>query len=990
MSEDFVNRWAAALEGQVSAESWVDLDSLLAGAGLHAEVPSTADDAPGTLGRRQLLSLVGASAALAGLGGCTRSPDERIVPYVKQPSGVVPGIPQHYATSLLRSGFAVGVLVESREGRPVKVEGNPDHPASLGGTGAFEQASLLDLYDPQRARVFLNRGKPAPVDDFAALFDPRRRDPDRGRGLHLVLEPTTSPLVRRMIDRLRNDLPEAALHFARPLASPARLDATRAIAGRPLAVTYDLTRAETIVSLDDDFLCHGPATLRYARDFAARRRVRSPDGTMNRLYVVEAPLTVTGLSADHRLALRTSEVAAFAGLLVDALARLGLALPGPVANVARDLASGVESHRAFAAAAARDLISGRGAGLIAVGEHQPSVVHALALFANEVLGNLGKTVVLTEPLLLDASNERETLSGLADALRGNAVDRLLIVGGNPVYSAPSDLAFGELIARAKVSAYVGLRANETSCRVDAFLPARHELESWGDALAFDGTVSLVQPLIRPLYEGSSLPEVLSLLLGEATSDHRLVRESYQVSLPGLAWDEALQRGFVPETKVSPSTVHLDPNAVAALRPSVAASSPTAIEVHWRVDNKVDDGRFAGNPWLQELPDPITKLAWGNAALIGPTLAARMHLEDGAVVRLERGGRAVDLPVLVVPGHADGSVTLPIGYGQASFGAKVDEADIGVNVLPLLDGSVKNACATARIERTDQTVALAITQRESRLEGRAPARTRTLSDVRAEPAIAGPKHRLPTLYDAFNAEERTGPQWGMVIDLSACTGCSACVVACQAENNVPVVGRSGVLQRREMHWLRIDRYFTGGPANPGVLTQPMLCQHCEKAPCEYVCPVNATTHSPDGLNEMTYNRCVGTRFCQNNCPYKVRRFNWFDYTARTPPTMRLAMNPEVTVRARGVIEKCTFCVQRIRTTQQRAIAEGREGERLSVQTACQQACPTRAIVFGDLSDPTSEVSKESALPSAYRVLEDLGTNPRVRYLTRIQNPNPELG
>jgi molybdopterin-containing oxidoreductase family iron-sulfur binding subunit len=966
----------------------------------QAEFPPGASAPPGEVSRRGFLKLLGASAALAGLGACTDPPLEKILPYADQPPEVTPGIPRYYATSMVLDGLATGLLVESHAGRPVKVEGNPEHPASLGAAGVYEQASPLQLYDPDRGRAVLHRGEPASwgdlVDALGAGAGGSAPWGPRGEGLAILLEPTSSPLLISLLDRVRARIPAARIHFQDSPGADAALRGAALVYGRPLQTRYDLSRAQVLVSLDADFLGDGPFHLRYAHDFAERRRITSPTGTMNRLYAAEPVPSVTGAAADHRLRVRAGEVRGGAVAILQALAAQGVAAPGlpPAALAALDTSSAPPAVRAWAEAAARDLAQHRGAGLVIAGDRQPPEVHALAHLLNDATGNLGRTVLTTEPVLAGAGGPASGLGALAAAVRGGGVQALVILEGNPAYAAPADLDFAALLRRVPHSAYLGTYADETAAACEWYVPSLHYLESWGDARALDGTLSLVQPLIRPLHPASRAPgDLLALLAGQGgSSQYQLLRESWR-GRAGVGdfeafWDAALRRGFLLASEAAPVAAAPRWESATALLAGAAADRP-GIELVFPLDPSVRDGRFANLSWLQELPDPLTKLTWDNAALLSPATAKRLGVESQDVVELRAGRRSVRAPALILPGQADDVVALRMGYGRA--GGESLARGVGVNANLLRTAAEPYFVPGARVERvldgggSPVRYPLALTQDHWSLEGRPVVLHATLADYRRDPDFARRERgRSLSLYRPFVYK---GEQWAMSIDLSLCTGCSACVVACQAENNVPVVGKEGVRNSREMHWLRIDRYFSGDPADPQVLMQPMLCQHCEKAPCEYVCPVNATTHSPDGLNEMTYNRCVGTRFCSNNCPYKVRRFNWFDYTSDKPETERMLMNPDVTVRSRGVMEKCSYCVQRIRRHQIDEQTGRNDPTVARLQTACQQSCPTRAIEFGSLGDPESAMVKMREEPRSYSVLHELGTEPRTRYLARITNPGP---
>ncbi len=965
---------------------------------LAREFPPAADLPPGALTRRSFVHLLGASLALAGIGGCVRRPRQKILPYVARPPEMTPSAARRYATSMTLGGYATGLLVESHTGRPTKIEGNPDHPASFGAAGVLEQASVLGLYDPQRARTPRRAGRRSPWDAFAAAIGPaqlRNAVGARGAGLHLLLEPSASPLQAELLAHVRQRYPGARIHVDAPLAGDGERTGTAAAFGRAMQPVYDFTAADVVLALDADFLGAMPFHLRYARDFASRRRIAAPSDDMNRLYVVETAPTVTGGAADHRLRARPTEIPALVAALVEQIAR---AAPELAVQLPESAGGGTSAHAPWLTAVADDLLAHRGRAAIVAGERQPAAVHALANLLNVLLGGDGHTVRYIESPL-SAGEPGTGLAALATALRAGDVGWLVVLDGNPAYAAPADLGFAALLGRARESAYLGLYRNETARACRWFLPAQHYLESWGDGRAWDGTASLVQPLLEPLYGGHAVADVLAALAGDATDPHDALQESWRRRLPPRdfqqTWDEMLQRGVAPDSAAPPIAVRPSREGVAHLLGDTAMAAEPAqgrLELALVPDAAAYDGRFGNNPWLQELPDPITKLTWGNAALLSPATAARFGVESGGLVELAAGSRKLTIPALIAPGHADDAVTVALGYGRAGRGRGDGDEQVAAGVGA--DGYALRTMAHPFTRRDvslrplGRRAALAITQGHWRMDGRPLALAATLTEFRRQPTIAPRQRGKPlSLYEP--APSAAPDQWAMTIDLAACTGCSACVVACQAENNVPVVGPEGVRDSREMHWLRIDRYFAGTPDDPVALSQPMLCQQCEKAPCEYVCPVSATVHSPDGINEMVYNRCVGTRFCSNNCPYKVRRFNWFDYNAEVSETERLAKNPDVTVRARGVMEKCTFCVQRIREAQIGARLEDRGLRSGEVRTACQQACPSRAIVFGSLTDPEDEVTRWRDHPRAYSVLHELGTEPRVRYLARITNPNPRL-
>ncbi len=981
--------------------------------GWVGELPPGADRPPTGLSRRGFLELLGASAALASLVGCG-PPDELIVPYARKPPEATPGVPLTYATSMVLDGYATGLLVRSREGRPIKVEGNPDHPASLGAAGPFEQASVLGLYDPTRGQGARWRERPVDWRQLREAFGGPRGD--RGERLRFLLEPTASPLRRRLIDQVRERHPRARFTFHSATYDPAPFEAAREVFGRPLAPRFHFDRADVVVIVGADPAASGPFHLRYARQLVARRRPTSLDEAMSRVWVAEDSPTPTGVLADEHLALRRSDMVPLLAALARAAAGNGAGRPGEEIPLP-------EEARAWVETAAGDLRRARGRGVVVAGEGLPPAAHAQAYLLNERLGNAGITVTYGEPALLEAGEPSHDLAGLAAELRAGQVETLVVLEGNPAFTAPADLGLAGLLPGVARSLYLGQHEDETALLTAGYVAAAHYLESWGDAGAWDGTASPVQPLIRPLYGGRTADEVLALFAGRGeASAHELVRAAWRAAVPGPVaafesfWNRSLQRGLFPDTASPDVTATPAAGAVerfGAGRPAAAAgaagltdraaSGPRPLELVFRPDRKVHDGRFAGNAWLQEMPDPVTRITWDNAALLSAATCDRLGIERGQVVELALGERRLRAPVFPLPGHADDTVTVHLGYGRRT-GAGVGQG-VGFDAYRLRTGrqawlasglEVRPLFAPARridgAPREEHGEALrhdlVSTQDHWSLEGREVALHDTLEELRRHPEKAE-RHRGPvaTLYQAPPMD--APHQWAMTIDLAACTGCSACVVACQAENNVPVVGKEGVAHGREMHWLRIDNYLAGTPGHLGRVQQPMLCQQCEKAPCEYVCPVNATVHSDDGLNQMVYNRCVGTRFCSNNCPYKVRRFNWFDFNQARSDTECLVLNPDVTVRERGVMEKCTYCVQRIRRAENRADVEGRELATDEVATACQQACPTGAIVFGSITDPASRVAKSRENPRMYEELHDLGTQPRTRYLVKVSNPSPEL-
>ncbi|HEY9857509.1 MAG TPA: TAT-variant-translocated molybdopterin oxidoreductase [Stenomitos sp.] len=959
MSWDAIRNRLSDVQG---ARYWQSLEELCDEPGFQElvarEFPAHAAFWESPLTRRRFLQLMGASLALAGLTACSLRTAEKLVPYVRDPEGVTPGKPQFFASAMVRDGHATGLLFESHLGRPTKIEGNPDHPMSLGATDAFMQAAVLDLWDPDRSQTVVTRGRVSTWEAFESELLRQRQQwqAAQGSGLRLLTEETTSPTLVRQVEALLRQYPRARWYRHDPVDRSALLAGAEEAFGQALVPHYRFDRADVVLTLDSDVLADEPASLRYAREFAARRR---PEGPMNRLYAVEAAATLTGAMADHRRPMRSLDVGVWAGKL---LARLQDGLP---------------AADPWLEAVARDLLAHPGRSLVVVGYSQPALVHAIGHALNARLGNLGQTVTFTAPAPPPATAPFADL--VAEMHRGE-VQSLFILGANPVWTAAPELAFDAALRRVPFSAHLGLYQDETSALCTWHLPEAHFLEAWSDARAYDGTASILQPGIAPLYEGRSTHEVLAMALGSPTrSGLELVRETWRGAHPGTDfeafWTGALEKGLVPGTSLPP--VVPTPRGTPVAPPQ----APAGLELVLRPDPTIWDGRFANNAWLQELPKPLSKLTWDNAALMSPVAAERLGLSNGDVVELRVGERSITAPVWIAPGQADDSVVLTLGYGRKV--GRVAHGQ-GSNAYVLRSAGAPWIQPGLVLRKTDRTYPLATTQRHHRMAGEPLVQVSTLQAIAATGSM--PTEAPPSLYPEV---AYPGHKWAMAIDLNACTGCSACVVACQAENNIPVVGKEQVMREREMHWLRIDRYYEGPLDAPRTYFQPVPCMHCENAPCEVVCPTAATVHDDEGLNAMVYNRCVGTRYCSNNCPYKVRRFNFFQFSDWTTESLKGMRNPEVTVRSRGVMEKCTYCVQRIQAAKGDEAATGRPIRDGEVRTACQAACPTRAIVFGDLNDPASEVAALKAGPRHYALLGDLDTRPRTTYLSRVRNPNPAL-
>ena len=948
---------------------------------LHREFPREAESWGDNYSRRDFMKIMGASLALAGLSSCVKQPDEKIVPYVKSPEIMVPGRPLYFATASVRGGYANGVIVTSHMGRPTKIEGNPDHPASLGATDIFMQASILSLYDPDRSQVITNKGS---ISTWSKFYDELQialeiQKSLKGEGLRILTGTVTSPTLGNQLRSLQAMYPKAVWHQYEPVSQDGAREGAMMAFGEYVQTQYRLEKADVVLSLDSDLLAGDVANVRYARDFANRRRVAGKNGDMNRLYVVESMPTITGGMADHRLRARASDVEKITRAVAAQLGIPGVDMP--------DLSA---REMKWISATVRDLRNHAGASVVIPGAQQPPVVHALAHLINSGLRNFGTTVIYTEPVEVSPVNQMESLRSLVNDMAAGRVDVLVTLGSNPVYAVPADLNFAEALEKVKLSIQLGLYNDETAARSSWHIPESHYLESWSDARAYDGTVTIQQPLIAPLYNSKSVHELLDEVLGRASRKAFDVVQDYWKGRVGALsfesfWKRSLNDGVVGGTALPEKQVAAKTTAAGwqfALEPD------PGLEINIRPDPTIWDGQFSNNGWLQELPKPVTKITWDNAAFLSPATAKNLGLQNNEVVELHYQGRSVKAPVWIVPGHADNAVTLHLGYGRSRAG-KVGSA-IGANANLLRSSKSPWFGTGLKIEKTGERYKLAITQDHHSMEGREIVRAANVSEFEKKPTFAKELGHTPkpeeSLYPAHKYE---GYAWGMTIDLNACTGCNACVIACQSENNIPIVGKEQVENGREMHWIRVDRYFKGDLDEPEIYSQPVPCMHCENAPCEVVCPVQATNHDSEGLNVMVYNRCVGTRYCSNNCPYKVRRFNFLQFSDTKTETLQMLHNPDVTVRNRGVMEKCTYCVQRISAARIKSKEEGREIEDGEVVTACQSACPAQAIVFGNINDAESKVSKLKADPREYGLLAELNTKPRTSYLARLRNPNSEI-
>ncbi len=989
------------------------------------ELKPGASDPPSGTNRRHFMQLLGASMAMAGLAACRR-PVEYIMPFSDRPEELIPGVPLNYATSMNFRGIARPLLVKSYDGRPIKIEGNPDHPNASGASGVYEQASLLQLYDPDRSQKMLRSGSPSTWADILNLCQQAQSG---NRRIAVLAAPDSSPTRARLRAQLENQLANFQWVEYRSEGDDHETLGLQMAYGLPLRPIYDFENADVIVSLDADFLgAHTKNGNGNTYSFARGRRLMSAEDQMTRLYVIESTYTSTGTMADHRKRMRSDEISDFASQLATAL----------------NIYSGTDPD-SFASLIADDLLDSNGRCLVIAGETQPAEVHALCALINDALGAVGTAVTLLDTGETAQPPQSQALPALVEEMQAGNIDLLLMCGVNPVYDAPPALNFESALERVTDTVHLGLYLDETAQVSTWHIPQTHYLEAWGDARSWDGTLTPAQPLIAPLYEDCrSDIELLSALVdGQTSSGYDLVRQTWTSALGAddfeIAWRRVLHNGYLDDSGFESVT------PIASFDGQISKPNSGGLELVIRLDATLLDGSYANNAWCQELPDPMTKIVWDNVAVMSPQTAQDYglvceyskghYISD--IITLSANGQQVELPIWILPGHADKTISVTLGYGRdisttrperdTPFWDKDDETDIyargtlatgiGTNVSKLRNTLGHLVTSQVEVTATGRKWTIVTTQDHGILdtEARPLIRMATLDEYRQDPAFAlqdeAPtpssdvktdfqdypelwKNRHPSKTPALRDSDYWKNQWGMTIDLNTCTGCNACIIACQAENNIQVVGKKEVGNGRELHWLRVDRYFVteGGTelnTDPQIVMQPIPCQHCENAPCESVCPVAATVHSPDGTNQMIYNRCIGTRYCANNCPYKVRRYNFYNWSKTIPETVQMAQNPNVSIRFRGVMEKCSFCVQRIRETQKRAGLEQRPLHRDEVTTACQQACPTQAIAFGDLNDDQSQVSQAMRNPRGYKLLAELNIKPRVSYLARVRNPNLEL-
>ncbi len=1028
------------LSGTQGRKYWQGLDVVASRPGfdrmVEQEFPQHASELIDPVSRRGFMKIMGASMALAGLSGCTKQPDEPIYPYIKQPEDLVLGKPLYFATAFPFPTGALPLLIKSDAFRPIKVDGNPDHPMSNGASDPISQGTLLGLYDPDRSPRVLHRGEQSQFAIFQAAFINAMQDKRSagGQGLYILSGTVTSPTLAAQWKKAQAVYPQAKWIQYDPVNRDSARTASKAVFGDFYDAQYKLSDADVIVSLDADFLSgiNQPGFVKLAGDFAARRRMVEPgseDGSkMNRLYVIESSPTTTGFKADHRLAVRASDMPAFALALSSAVAPGGGTGGSPALTESLS-----ETAKKFVAAVTKDLKASGGKCVVIPGEHAHASVHAAAMAMNESLGNVGKTVVYTETVNPMPTIQMDDFKSLVADMNAGKVEWLIILDSNPVYASPADVNFADALNNVKKVVHLGSHVDETARTAEWHINSAHYLEAWSDARAYDGTVTILQPMIDPLYGGKTAHDIIQSMLDDpAASTFDVVRgnwfsggessagldsgaqSSESVAMAGALtgesdakWRKALHDGMIADSAFKPKTLSVKAGSMSP----AAAPQKGAVEIIFRPDPSLYDGRFSNIGWLQELPKPVTNMSWDNAALMSHTTAAKLGLTEAMVITIEANGQKISAPLLPVPGHADDSITLYLGLGRQDAGRV--GSGVGFNAYLLQNSATPLCIPSAKVTATKDIYEVTVTKSHynddrgqraggvggghNSLEGnealtRGIVRYATLEDFRKSPGFAHegvwPEDPEPTttMFANYRYEKNA---WGLVVDQNSCVGCNACIVSCYAENNIAVVGRHNVKTGRDMQWLRIDTYFEGDLEAPRAHFQPMMCQHCENAPCEQVCPVAATVHTPEGLNTMVYNRCVGTRYCSNNCPYKVRRFNFLLFSDYETESLKLMRNPDVTVRSRGVMEKCTYCVQRIMAAKIEADKENREIRDGEIVTACQQACPTSAITFGNINDKNSKVAKIKAQERNYGVIADVNTRPRTSYIAEVINPNSEL-
>jgi len=968
---------------------WQSLNELTENSDIQDVVGKEEKEANG-FSRREFLGLMGASIALAGLAGCRR-PVEKIIPYVVAPEEIVPGIPNFYATSVQRGFDSIGLIIENHEGRPTKIEGNTKHPSSLGKTNSFTQAEILNLYDPDRSTGVLHNGGASSLEKFYsawnALFD--EYTANGGNGLVIISEASMAPTFTRLKKDFHRTFPSAKWIIYNPVSDENIINGVELTTGRTAMPVYDMEKANVILSINSDFLLLESGSVKNSMGFANGRRVKSENDEMNRLYVAESSMSVTGGMADHRIIIKNDEIADFVIAVATELAKQGISV-----REASSLNTNVKFDDHVIKELVTDLIKNRGESLVTVGRSQAAHVHALANSINSALGNIGKTVSYY-------NIDNDQVPNLSE-LDGLIASTVVLIGTNPVYSAAKNSNIQNLVENAQHSIHLGSHIDETAQLVEWHINQSHFLEEWNDTKSVDGTVGITQPQILPLFNGISNVELIGLLnSGVYTKGYDLVQSTWQNILSGdfdTNWNITLHDGVYSRKQGSPQNLSFRGSQLSGYFNTPPSQNKIILEL--KPSASTFDGSFANNGWMQEMPDPVSKLTWDNAALMSHRTAKKLRVKNEDVLKISNGSEYVLLPVWVLPGQADNNITIEVGYGRKNAGRIGNK--VGQNVYKLMNSTRNFLIDNISIDKIGTTYALACTQdnhgmnndklADGAIQDRLPMviREATLDEYKHHPDFAEHVVHHPPLKSMWEEHKYDeSPQWGMTIDLNVCTGCNACSTACQSENNIPIIGKKEVRMGREMHWIRLDRYFTGDPDNPEVAIQPVACQHCEMAPCEQVCPVTATTHTDDGMNGMTYNRCVGTRYCANNCPYKVRRFNFFNFTKDMPEIVQMARNPDVTVRFRGVMEKCTYCVQRVNSAKINAKNERRDIQDGDVVSACQQVCPTNAITFGNILDNESNVSKAMKDNRNYALLGELNTKPRTIYQSKLRNPNPNL-
>jgi len=934
------------------------------------------------MSRRRFLQLAGASLALSGftLAGCSPSPPpEQIIPYARVPEEIIPGRPLFFASAMALAGYSTGLLIETHQGRPTRIEGNPLHTASRGALNAITQAAILDLYNPERSLVVRNDGVESTWDEFTAAVEGLNLG--SGAGLRILTDTIGSPTLASQIETLLETYPEAQVVQHDPAGYDSAVGGALLAFDKAVETVYNFAEADVVLSLDANFLADLPGSVAYARDFMSKRKVRGDATTMNRLYVLESTPTITGATADNKLSVRASQVESFARALAG---ELGIEVDQNVGNTAwSDM---------WFSVVLEELRQSGGRSIVVAGPNQPAVVHALVHAINAELGNVGTTVFYTDPVLPFPVVQAEAFSQLVEDMNAGNVDALFMLGGDPVYTAPADLGFREALENVAFKAHLSLYLNDTSVQSNWHIPAAHFVETWSDGRGYDGTASITQPPIGPLYDTvRSAHQIIGLLTGETASTYDLVRAYWEGEYSGgdfeAYWRRAIHDGVVPESTFEPIPNSLRADFAAALAEVEPQEVSGGLELIFRADPAIFDGRFSYNSWLQELPDPITKITWDNAALLSPATAEELGISREDVIELQLDGRTMQASAWIMRGHPDDAVTISLGYGQR-FGPDEDSG-FNFNAYSLRSSDALWFRGGLQVSNTGNSYDLATARWHDEMDDTNPIRNGTIEEFVANPTFVLDEETDPVV-SLLPEWEYEGYAWGMSIDLTSCIGCNACIIGCQMENNIPVVGKEGVSAAREMSWIRIDRYYVEDEAGDmQTQFQPVNCMHCENAPCELVCPVEATIHDSEGLNNMVYNRCIGTRYCSANCPYGVRRFNFFQYTDEAP-VMREWRNPNVSVRPEGVMEKCTYCIQRINAARIEAGRENRTIQDGDVVPACAAACPTQAILFGDINDSGAAVVAAKAQPHNYGLLDsELNTKPRTTYLARITNPNAAL-